>query len=99
MTENNQSFVHPRQLNRRSGRTTRAIDEMVQHLFNHGVVELWDHADSFDNKGRRNNLAFKSMERIFFNRLYQEHLLKIGMGLTYDEKNNIVRLKKSENEY
>lgn len=90
-----EQHVHPRQLNRRSGRTTRAVDEMVQHLFKNGVVELWDHAESFDKNGKPDNLAFKSMKRVFFNRMYQEHLLKIGLGLSYDEKTRVVRLKKT----
>lgn len=91
-------LVHPRQLNRRSGRTTRGIDEMVQHLFAHGVVELWDHAQSFDAQGRPLNLAFKYMKKTFFDRIYREHSLKVGAGLSYDEKTHIVRLKKPEND-
>lgn len=78
---------HPRQLNRRSGRTTRAIDEMVQHLFNHGVVELWDHAE------RSDNLAFNSMKKHFFDRLYREHHLSFSRDLEYILASQTVRLK------
>jgi hypothetical protein len=84
---NMQPFVHSRQENRRSGRTTRAVDEMVQHLFNHGVVELWDHAE------HPNNLAFDCMKKVFFDRLSREHYLRFPDGLDYDFKAQIVRLK------
>ena len=81
-----EKFIHPRQRDRRSGRTTRAIDEMIQHFFTHGVVMLWDHAE--DPK----NLAFKHMERIFFDRLYREHNLGRS-DLDYNTEEKSVRLK------
>ena len=89
-------FVHPSQLNRRSGRTTRAIDEMVQHLFNHGIVQLWDHANRIDWQDKQ-NMALREAKRIFFDRLSREHRLTIKHGLNYDQKTETVRLSNQPN--
>lgn len=68
---------------RRSGRTTRAIDEMVQHLFNHGVVQLWDHHGG----------SLTHVENAIFSRLYNEHRLKRNDGYKYDRSTHTVRLE------
>lgn len=69
-------------MKRRSGRTTRAVDEMVQHLFNHGVVQLWDH----------HNGSLSHVENAVFSRLYYEHGLKRNAGYKYDVASNTIRL-------
>ena len=74
---------------RRTGRSTRAIDEMVQHLFKHGVVEVFDHAHN------STNLALSRTEHVLFNRLYHEHSLRVGHGMEYDGESRILRLTNS----
>ncbi len=76
------------QRDRRTGRTTREIDRMVQHLFLNGFVELTDHADM------PNNLSFECMKNTFLDRLHREHRIKRNNGYTYDPENRIVRLMK-----
>lgn len=69
---------------RRSGRTTRAVDEMVQHLFNHGIVQLWDHHPEG---------SLTHVEKAVFSRLYYEHGMKRNDGYKYDRSTNVVRLE------
>lgn len=74
---------------RRTGRSTRMIDEMVQQLFSKGEVIVSDHYYSPDNdQPTRNNL------NTLLKRLYNEH----GVAkdhVTYDERKRKLTLKKS----
>jgi hypothetical protein len=73
-------WIHPRSLNRRSGRSTRQIDEMVQDLFKHGYTLIYDHADGVDHKGRVYNYALEHTRKRLLQRLKMEHNLSIADG-------------------
>lgn len=67
---------------RRSGRTTRMIDEMVQELFTNGSVGIRDHHATTDMRVLQ-NLRNDNMKKIL-NRLASEHHLTVGKGLYRD---------------
>lgn len=71
---------------RRSGRTTRIIDNMVQQFFENGYVHVFDHHSiSNDNLSR--------IQKIFLDRLKREH--QIDKSMLSITKNKIVyHLKK-----
>lgn len=73
---------------RRCGNTTRQVDEWVQELFENNEVVVVDHAH------REGNYANKHAERMLFNRLYNEHGLKVGKisQLHWDEKSRKLSL-------
>jgi len=65
-------------LKRRSGRTTRQIDQYIQDLFNTGFVIINDHGDSEgDDYGTRNLI------RIILERLKNEHHLDFSDSVDY----------------
>lgn len=81
---------------RRTGRSTRMIDEMVQQLFSQGYTVVCDHAHKVDVHGRAENMALSHTEDILFSRLYREHHFRKNVDYHYDQKTNILKLKNYE---
>ena len=65
---------------RRSGRTTRQVDEAIQTLFNYGMVYWVDHAAMPDNMAQRHGFD------ILVRRLDFEHGLRSSNGLDVSRK-------------
>lgn len=71
---------------RRSGNTTRIVDELVQEFFINGKCYYWDHAE------REGNMALDHMLGILENRLYREHNLRRGSDYIIDKKSGAIIL-------
>lgn len=82
---------------RRSGRSTRQIDAMIQTLFTVGEVRVVDHAHELGfvgNRVRPINMALARTKKILLNRLLQEHNMGRNCHYIYDNEANIIKLIK-----
>jgi len=77
---------------RRSGRSTRIIDELIQELFTKGECIIWDHAHRADANGNPTNMALEHTTNAILSRLYNEHNLKRNAGYIYNKRENKITL-------
>lgn len=61
---------------RRTGRTTRIIDDLIQKLFKNEQIFVRDHYVSLDVTSTNNNLH--RIDQLIIERLYREHNIKTG---------------------
>ena len=79
------SFMSEYPDGRRTGRTTRQVDAMVQHLFVSGEVVVHDHDDW-------QPCELKRVLRVLCDRLTREHP---GVQLEVDHRRCLIRIKRA----